>query len=256
MSAFVGFEAEANERSLPTGQGPLAYVRRGAKALAEDLLPDAMVVWRGREARRKPFSSLRRVLRGNAASSPGPGRVALTFDDGPTALTVDYLRVLERLGARATFFLVGELCAEHPELVRAITSAGHEVAGHGYTHRPFTSLSRGQLVDELSRTQALLPPHAAGRALVRPPYGAVSAASLLACSAHGFTTVLWSLNSGDWRSHDAQAVENTMAAQAALPGEIVLLHEGQTWTMNALPAIVGSLQKAGHELCTVGELLA
>jgi peptidoglycan/xylan/chitin deacetylase (PgdA/CDA1 family) len=213
----------------------LSTLRRRAKAVAEAVLPASIVVWRGREKR---------------------SRVALTFDDGPGPLTMDYLDALERLDARATFFLVGEMCEKYPELVRAIASRGHELANHGYTHRPFPKLGGRELSAELSRTQALLPSQRTGRALVRPPYGAVSPASLLTCARQGFTTVMWSVNSGDWARHDADDVVRTFATTSASGGDIVLLHEGQPWTMKALPTIVGELKKAGHELVTVSELLA
>jgi len=213
----------------------LATLRRKAKSVAEAVLPASVVVWRGGEQR---------------------GRVALTFDDGPTPLTVQYLDLLDELGARATFFLVGELCEKNPELVRAIAARGHELANHGYTHRPFPKLGDRELSRELARTQALLPATRRGRALVRPPYGAVSPGSLLTCARRGFTTVLWSLNSGDWARHDPNEVARTFTGRAAAGGDIVLLHEGQPWTMKALPTIVGELKKAGHELVTVSELLA
>lgn len=213
----------------------LSSLRRRAKAVAEAVLPSSIVVWRGRE--RRP-------------------RVALTFDDGPGPLTMDYLDALERLDARATFFLVGEMCEKYPELVRAIASRGHELANHGYTHRPFPKLGDRELSAELLRTQALLPSRRSGRALVRPPYGAVSPASLLTCARQGFTTVMWSVNSGDWARHDAEDVVRTFATTSASGGDIVLLHEGQPWTMKALPTIVGELKRAGHELVTVSELLA
>lgn len=225
------------------------------KALAEDLLPEAAVVFRGRQARTRPLSSVRRVLLGQRPDAR-PGRVALTFDDGPTPLTPRLLDLLAELDVRATFFLIGENCAERPELVQAISAAGHEVASHGYTHRRFTSLSRRELESELERTRALLPEPALRRPLVRPPYGSVSVASLLACARQGFTTVLWSVNSCDWRERDAQEVAKVTLEQTAEPDDIVLFHEGQAWTLEALPAIVAGLKQAGHELVTVGELLA
>ena len=196
------------------------------------------------------------VWRGPRALPARPNRVALTFDDGPTPLTLDYVDALERCGVRATFFVVGEQCAKQPELVSALAAAGHELAGHGYTHRRFTSLSRAQLRDELWRTRDLLPAGKAARSLVRPPHGSGSLATLAACASEGFTTVLWSLNSGDWRDREPSALERAVQADSVEPGEIVLFHEGQPWTLNALPAIVDGLKKAGHELVTVGELLA
>jgi peptidoglycan-N-acetylglucosamine deacetylase len=239
--------------ALPDGRGLLAHGRRTAKALAEQLLPDSLVVFRGPEGRRGPLGPLRRALSPVRAATPG--RIAITFDDGPTPLTLSYLDVLEQFGARATFFLVGELCKAHPELVAAIAERGHELAGHGYTHRRFTSFSHAELVSELDRTRALLPPRHAARQLVRPPFGAVSLSSLLACGRSGYTTVLWSLNSGDWRASDASEVERTVAATPSSAGEILLFHEGQALTLNALPAILQHLKDLGHELVTVGELL-
>src|SRR6185503_7441237 len=109
---------------------------------------------------------------------------------------------------------------------------------------------RGELAD----TQALLP-SSRGRELVRPPFGAVSFRSMLTCSRAGYTTVLWSFDSGDWCNLEASAVADPFGARAFSAGEIVLFHDGQPWTIDALPAVVGSLRKAGHELVTVGELL-
>lgn len=214
-----------------------ALGRRSAKALAELVLPRSTVIWRGSDTR------------------PGPGKVALTFDDGPTALTPEYLDVLERLEVRATFFVVGELCRAHPELLAEISERGHELAGHGYTHRRFTELSERELRSELDSTQALLPSRGA-RELVRPPFGAISLRSMLTCARAGYTTVLWSVDSNDWCNLEASSVAQPFRARPLAAGEIVLLHDGQPWTLDALPEIVDSLRKVGHEPVTVGELLA
>lgn len=243
MAESFSLDADVAERWLRGDDGPLARGRRVAKALAARILPDSVVVWRGRSP-------------GPRETGGQPSRVALSFDDGPTPLTQQYLDVLEQLGVRATFFLVGELCAAHPEWVRDIAERGHELAGHGYTHRRFPTLSRAALASELARTKALLPPRPGKRQLVRPPYGAVSPSSLMTCALQGFTTVLWSLNSCDWRARDAAEVERAVCESRTEAGEIVLLHEGQTLTIEALPRVVGSLKESGHELVTVGELLA
>jgi peptidoglycan/xylan/chitin deacetylase (PgdA/CDA1 family) len=214
--------------------------RRGAKAIAEALLPTSLVAWREPGTRR---------------GQGGAGRVALTFDDGPTSLTRDYLAVLQRYDVKATFFLVGELCARHPELVLAIQRAGHELAGHGYTHRRFTNLTPRALVDELERTRALLPAEPNKRPVVRPPHGSVSFTSTVTSASAGYTTVLWSYDSNDWATHQASDVTRTFEAQPVDPGEIILFHEGQTWTLDALPRVIERLRSAGHELTTTGELL-
>lgn len=246
MAASPSFGSGIAERSWRHGQELVAHGRRTAKVLAEQVLPASLVVFRGAEGRnRRAGFNLR-----------GPGRVALTFDDGPTPLTQRYLDVLEQYGARATFFVVGELCAAHPDWLAAIAERGHELCGHGYTHRRFTSLSRAELASELDRTSALLPAQPSARRLVRPPYGAVSLTSLATCALQGFTTVLWSLDSNDWCARNAAEVEQTVSSHRSAPGEILLLHEGQQLTLDALPTVVRNLKELGHELVTVGELLA
>jgi peptidoglycan-N-acetylglucosamine deacetylase len=224
------------ERITLTRSAIAARARRIATSLGKATLPRSTAVWHGPTLAR---------------------RVALTFDDGPTELTRDYLDVLERAGARATFFVIGDLCAKSPDLVDDMARRGHELAGHGYSHRPFPRLSElGLLADELDRTARLLPPGPRRRPFVRPPRGAVSLGSLVTCARAGFTTVLWSLDSCDWRDKRADDVVDAVVGREVEPGAIVLLHEGQTWTLEALPTIVSKLKDAGHELVTVGELLA
>ena len=189
-------------------------------------------------------------------SVPNAGkRVALTFDDGPHELTEAYLDVLERFSAKATFFLVGEACRARPEAVLHIVQRGHEVAGHGLTHKTFPSLSATALRTELDATAALLPPSETGRRLVRPPRGAVSLVSLGRCARAGYVTILWSRDSDDCRVRDRAELEARLAPEVLSPGEIVLLHEGQDWTLAALPGVLGRLRDAGYEAVTVGNLL-
>jgi peptidoglycan/xylan/chitin deacetylase (PgdA/CDA1 family) len=214
--------------------------RRSVKRLAQAMMPPSVIVWRG-------------PARPPETSPHGGSPVALTFDDGPDAMTSDYLAVLSDLGVRATFFLVGSRCAEHPGMVAEIRDAGHELAIHGYTHRRFTTLAPKEIEDELGRTRELLP--ASRRALVRPPHGAVSFRSLFACVRGGFTTVMWSHDSGDARTESSDDVVHAFERGVVEPGDISLLHEGQPWTLHALPRIVARLKDEGHAPVTVGELL-
>jgi peptidoglycan/xylan/chitin deacetylase (PgdA/CDA1 family) len=208
-------------------------LRRAVRFAADAVLPASLLVSRGPADR---------------------SRVALTFDDGPDAATRDYLDVLDRFGAAATFFVLGKSCRERGADVLEMIRRGHEMAGHGYTHKQFTSMSRRELAAELSATAALLPVPR-GRALVRPPEGKIAPRSLLDCFLAGYTTVLWSLDSGDWHNRTPEAVAEAVAPERVRPGEIVLLHEGQRWTLAALPRILAGLKGAGFELVTVGELL-
>jgi len=210
------------------------FARTLLKNAARALAPSSLLVTRGPADRRA---------------------VALTFDDGPEALLDEYLAVLERFGARATFFVLGSACARRRDGLLEIVRRGHEVASHGYTHKRFPTLSAAELDDELALTAALLPVPRTRRPLVRPPQGATTLKSILRTSLRGYTTVLWSLDSDDCRTQSPSEIAAKVAPARVAPGEIVLLHEGQTWTLEALPAILDGLERAGYALVTVGELL-
>jgi peptidoglycan/xylan/chitin deacetylase (PgdA/CDA1 family) len=224
---------EAPGKLAPPAQGD--SLRARLKRLAAGALPRSVLVRQGSTARK---------------------RVALTFDDGPHAMTDAYLDVLDRFGARATFFVVGRACGEHREALRHIVARGHEVAGHGFTHTAFPKLGAAALRDELERTAALLPPVRTGLRLVRPPTGATSLRSLALCARAGFTTVLWSRDSDDCRTTSPDEVAARVAPEVVAPGDIVLLHEAQAWTLAALPRILEGLARGGFEAAAVSELLA
>jgi peptidoglycan/xylan/chitin deacetylase (PgdA/CDA1 family) len=204
----------------------------------------------------------RLVQRGPA----GRRQVALTFDDGPDAMTRDYLDALDELHAKATFFVVGAACEREPELAREYVRRGHQIAGHGWDHTRFSKLSPRALRALLARTAAVLGGDGLGtararatataRPWVRPPYGDVDARVLGQLLARGSLIALWSLDSLDYEIRDPARVAARCAPSLVSPGEVILLHEGQRWTLDALPRIVGDLRGAGYELVTMAEMFA
>jgi peptidoglycan/xylan/chitin deacetylase (PgdA/CDA1 family) len=214
---------------------PLEALRRRARDLVFGAFPPSYVVRRG----------------------PGTvRRVALTFDDGPQDLTGEYLDVLDRLGVPATFFVMGDLSSERPAILREYERRGHQIAGHGWDHHAFPSLSTGELRDQLRRTDAVLGPQPAGRTWVRPPYGALSGRVVAQLLAGGYAIALWSFDSMD---HELKSPDELVARcdpAAMSPGEVLLFHEGQRWTLDALPRIVGNLRAAGFECVTMADLFA
>jgi peptidoglycan/xylan/chitin deacetylase (PgdA/CDA1 family) len=207
---------------------------RAKRALVSRMLPQKILVTRGR---------------------PRGRFVALTFDDGPDEMTPRYLDVCDALRIRATFFVCGENVEHAPHMALEYVRRGHEVAGHGYTHDQFPKLGAAQLIDEIARTDDLLPAGLAPRPLVRPPGGRLTLGTFLRIAAAGYTTVLWSLDSDDCRTNDPRRVRARVAPEMVGPGEIILMHENQTWTLEALPGIVEDLREAGFDFVTVSELL-
>lgn len=184
----------------------------------------------------------------------GAKRVALTFDDGPDSMTERYLDLLDELGVPATFFLIGKEAAAHPELVREYRRRGHQIAGHGFDHARFTKLGRRALLEQCAQTEAALGGQLSGRPWVRPPHGSLDPSSLLHLVTAGYRVAMWSVDPEDYGTTDPTEVVEHCAGIS--DGDIVLLHEGQQWTLDALPQIVASLHAAGLECVTMHDLFA
>ncbi len=183
-------------------------------------------------------------------------RVALTFDDGPDHLTGRYLDVLDQLGVPATFFLCGASIAAHPGTIREYLRRGHQIASHGYDHKRFTLLSRRALLDQCARTEQALGGQLTGRPWVRPPHGSMDTGSLVTLLGAGYTVAMWTLDSCDYSDRDPASLAARCAPEHVSPGEVLLFHEGQPWTVEAIPRIVTALHADGYECVTMHDLFA
>lgn len=152
--------------------------------------------------------------------------VALTFDDGPhPEQTPRVLELLSSFGVVATFFVVGQKAARHPDIVRRIAREGHAIGNHGWSHRSLNLLRRASIDDEIVRCQDAIAT-ITGRAprTIRPPYGRRDFRTNLAFRRHGLQPVLWSVDSHDWLHGDRVRVDRRLSTVGA--GDIVLLHDG------------------------------
>ena len=191
-------------------------------------------------------------------SVPVKGKyVALTFDDGPHAsLTPQALDILKRHGAKGTFFMLGQNAARNKSIVARAAAEGHELGVHTWTHIKMNSTARAKVDSEISRTQNVLA-DASGVVprVMRPPYGATNKALIdKMYNTYGMATVLWDVDTLDWRKPGVCKVINTAVNQAK-PGSIILVHDIHASTLSALEGIVTGLQTRGFQLVTVSELL-
>jgi peptidoglycan/xylan/chitin deacetylase (PgdA/CDA1 family) len=192
-----------------------------------------------------------------------PGHVALTFDDGPDPVsTPPLLAALEKLGWRATFFCLGSQVRRSPGLTRELVNRGHELAVHGDTHRSQLRRPAGAVVTDVIRARDTIA--ATGEAPVRwfrPPYGAVSSATLVAARRSQLQLVLWTTWGLDWQP---RATGRSVAAnirRTHVSGATVLLHDSDitstpgSWrsTLAALPFLADMWAAAGVQVGTLGE---
>ncbi|MEP6642474.1 MAG: polysaccharide deacetylase family protein [Gaiellales bacterium] len=191
--------------------------------------------------------------------------VALTFDDGPHSDgTPAVLAELERLGMRATFYVIATRARRHPQLLRDVTKAGHELGLHGGRHLPHGLVPpfvlERELRDARSEIEAL-----AGVELrtLRAPFGAVSLSTLRFASRSGMRVVGWSRWGRDWERRATPAAIARRVAGGAEGGDILLLHDSDAYsaagswrrTTDALPGVAELLGERGLRAVTVGEVL-
>ncbi|WP_191089816.1 polysaccharide deacetylase family protein [Nesterenkonia ebinurensis] len=177
---------------------------------------------------------------------------ALTFDDGPVPHTREVLEALAEVDARASFFMTGQMAVNYPEIVAEVADAGHEVGNHGWSHTDFTDLSDGQLRSELDRTADAIEQAAGIRpGMARPPYGTLDSRVR---EVSGLPLIIWDTDSRDWQ-HKSAAKTRERVMDGVSPGDIVLLHDLERSTAEAVPLILQDLLAEGYHLVTVSEIL-
>jgi peptidoglycan-N-acetylglucosamine deacetylase len=189
--------------------------------------------------------------------APGSKVVALTFDDGPSTFTSEFVRMLRAPRVTATFFLIGrQISAGYWPLLRAELRDGDALGDHTYSH-PNLLLSGDRTAQLLSTIGAIRAATGYRPCVFRPPYGAYDAAVLRAAASLGLATIMWDVDPRDWALPGSAAIQARVLAQVR-PGSIVLSHDGggpRGQTLAAYSAIITTLRARGYRFLTVPQLL-
>lgn len=191
-----------------------------------------------------------RILRENARAGR---RVALTFDDAPNGYTWEILAILKEFKVRATFFLIGVQVLRHPELARSIVAAGHEIGNHSFSHTLKEDCTEDKIREDMTRAEkAILEVTGRLPLYFRPPCGVVTQSVRRACGQLGYSLVLWSVDSGDWKAQDDDTVV-AHVLESVRPGGILLFHPLPR-TVRVLPRILQALREKGYEIVPLSVL--
>jgi peptidoglycan-N-acetylglucosamine deacetylase len=185
--------------------------------------------------------------------------IALTFDDGPNPYyTPQVLTILRNYGIKATFFDIGYLVADYPNVVRQEYNEGNLVANHSWSHPKMTLLSAQNIVSQLTSTSTAIQDAIGVRpTFFRPPYGAINSTVLAKARYLGLTTVLWDGTAEDWSLPGVRLIVSKTLSYAR-NGAILLLHDGggnRAETVAALPIIIASLKSRGFTFVTIQQLV-
>jgi peptidoglycan/xylan/chitin deacetylase (PgdA/CDA1 family) len=197
-------------------------------------------------------------------TTPQQPTVYLTFDDGPSAQTSKVLDILHNEGITASFFVLGEMAEQHPDLIKRIDKEGHTIGNHSYNHvyeQLYSDI--GEFWRQIQKTEKIvydicgLKPE-----LVRAPGGTsrhFNAFYYYDMDEAGYTTIDWNMDSADSTRADITAQEIVeRVKQSGLRHEVILLmHDGagHGQTVQALPEIIDYFKKKGYAFAPLTTLV-
>lgn len=196
-----------------------------------------------------PFS---RHVRISEREFEGKKLAALTFDDGPSSETTPkLLDILYEKDVPSTFFMLGSMARNNPDIVKRIKKEGHDVASHTMYHQNLIRISRSSAESDIKEARSIItdlsgkPPK-----FTRPPYGNTNDAI---SKMMGTPIILWSVDTEDWKSKNKDSIVDTAMSQIH-DGAIILMHDIYPSTVEAVPELIKKAREAGYEFVTISEL--
>lgn len=182
-----------------------------------------------------------------------PPKIAITFDDGPSATcTPRLLDELKKRQIKATFFLIGENVKKNPEITKRICEEGHLIGNHTYHHIEITHVTDAEAKKELESTNNLIF-EITGKEVeyMRPPFGLWQKDLELGVPVF---PVMWSVDPLDWTTENVDEIVNKVVTKVK-ENDIILLHDCYTTSVEAALRIIDILQADGYEFVTVDQLI-
>jgi peptidoglycan/xylan/chitin deacetylase (PgdA/CDA1 family) len=177
------------------------------------------------------------------------GRIAITFDDGPTGITPQVLECLERYKVRATFFVLVGQVSKRPELIGKILTDGHEIGIHGYEH------SMRDYYAQIQRSKEELAEFGVTASLVRTPGCVIKPLLTMRLWWRGYQSVAYSFD-----AHDSMRLEGKWDGPAPdynsiRGGDIILMHDDNSLGVQELPLLLEKAHEKNLSAVTVSELI-
>lgn len=188
----------------------------------------------------------------NPNIDPTKPMVALTFDDGPGGeSTIRILDALKKYNAHATFFVVGSNIDKYADIIKREAAEGSEVGNHTNSHAQLTKLDTNGILSEVNGVKEKVMQLTGQKVVpIRPPYGAVDDNVMAAITD---PVILWSIDTLDWKTRDAQStIQNIQSS--VYDGAIILMHDIYSTTADAAVNIIDWLHSQGYQMVTVSEL--
>lgn len=182
--------------------------------------------------------------------------LSISFD---CAWGVDYtdelLEIMEEEKVKCTFFMVEFWAKKHPDYVKKIFDAGHEIGTHSSTHPYMSKLSKEGIIRELTTSTKVIEDITNKKVEVfRAPYGDYNDLLINTARELGLYTIQWDVDSLDWKNLSAKEIEDRVLKKVK-NGSIVLFHNQGLHTHEALRNIITALKGRGYSFKRIGDLI-
>ncbi|MHA0856016.1 polysaccharide deacetylase family protein [Paenibacillus sp. CMAA1364] len=165
------------------------------------------------------------------------------------------LNTLDQEKVKATFFFDGKWLNSNMEMAKEIQKRGHELSNHAYSHLNMSELREEKARSEISRTQTLLKERLGVEPKwFAPPSGDFDSDTVRIAKEEGMHTVLWTLDTVDWKHPSAESIINKIATKVE-PGFLILMHPTSS-SSDALKGMIHAIRAKGLDLGTVSETLS
>lgn len=179
-----------------------------------------------------------------------PKEVVISFDDGPRPeSTPQVLAALKAQCVQATFFMNGEPLDQHLSLAQQVRAEGHSVGMHGYRHHFFDQLPPAEQLADLKAMQASYQKaFGVAAAAYRFPYLIETPTLMDALKAQQITVMSVDVGMDDWLPNQSPKILADRLIERMGQGGILLLHDVQDQTAQALPLLLQTLKAQGYKV--------
>lgn len=187
---------------------------------------------------------------------PNKNYIAFTCNvDWGTEYIPDLLNIFEKNNIKITFFVSGRWAQNNPEILREIYNKGHEIGNHGYGHRMHSKINFDENYKEIMNTHNIVK-DIVGINMVyfAPPAGDFNELTLDVANQLGYKTVLWNIDTIDWRKDSTSDKIINRVLSKPLGGSIVLMHP-KLETVKALPSIIEKIEEKNILVGTISDII-
>jgi probable sporulation protein (polysaccharide deacetylase family) len=164
------------------------------------------------------------------------------------------LQTMKKYNVHSTFFLDGSWVKKNPSLAKMIREEGHEIGNHAYSHPDLKKMTNTRIKEELKQTNEVI--HATldlSPKWFAPPSGSYRNDVVQIANELGMKTILWSVDTVDWRNPDPKAMTGTVLNKVH-PGAMILMHPTKS-SAAGLEEMIKGIKKKGYGIGTVSDLM-